>query len=255
MKRFAGSTHYTDSAEGVLRLGAARNVSITVINKLRDTEFHLMESYLDHGVWNVPPPQCIGVSNSMAGNNVGAWSTQSDGFATGTHGWVRYAPFRNGKIVDVPPGDSDSKDICMEWGNPHLGSDTYQCSASHPYIVAMIGANTPTITGDDDSLTFELTESETHAAIQGSAPQSDKHTYAPGNERRDDSGASKDVLVFVKPEQRQHIADENAASVANAGKPIYVKRRAFPGDNVWVTIEQARAAQAQNATALSTPSK
>ncbi len=234
-------------------MGAARNVSITVINNLRDTELHLMESYLDHGVWNVPPPQVIGLPNGKAGINVGAWSSQSDGFATGTHGWVRYAPFCNGKIVDAPLGDSN--DIYLEWGNPCLGSDTYKCSAANPYVVTMIGASISTNTGDDDSLTFELTELETDTDVQGSVAQSDKPTYLPGNELRNGSGSSKGDLVCVTPEQRQQTAGENAASAANAGKPIYVKRRAFPGDNVWVTIEQARAAQARNATALNTSSK
>ena len=233
-------------------MGAAKNVSITVINNLRDTELHLMESYLDHGVWNVPPPQVIGLPNGKAGINVGSWSSQSDGFATGTHGWVRYSPFRNGKIVDTPPGDSN--DIYLEWGNPCLGSDTYKCSAAHPHVVTMIGASISTNTGDDDSLTFELTELETDTDVQGSVTQSDNPTCAPGNELRNGSGPSKDDLVCASA-QRQHPANENAASAANAGKPIYVKRRAFPGDNVWVTIEQARAVQAQNATARDTSSK
>jgi hypothetical protein len=63
------------------------------------------------------------------------------------------------------------------------------------------------------------------------------------------------VAARVTPQQRQQTADENAASAANADKPTYVKRRAFPGDDVWVTPEEAQELQAQNATALNIPSK
>ncbi|MEU1289755.1 hypothetical protein [Kitasatospora sp. NPDC005856] len=72
--------------------------------------------WLDHGIWTSEPPVRI------YANQQGQWSSESNGFATGTEGHARFFsencadPVLNGRILQV------------HWNNPYVGSNTYDSS-------------------------------------------------------------------------------------------------------------------------------
>ncbi|MFD4656232.1 hypothetical protein ACFWP2_11450 [Kitasatospora sp. NPDC058444] len=72
--------------------------------------------WLDHGIWTSEPPVHI------YDKQQGQWSSESNGFATGTEGHARFFsencadPVLNGRIVQV------------HWNNPYVGSNSYDSS-------------------------------------------------------------------------------------------------------------------------------
>ena len=70
---------------------------------------------LAHGEWsnagNDVPPQEIGPMNV----NGAYWSSESDGFATGTEGWVTY--------------NTSAGECLISWNNPFVGSNGFGAAA------------------------------------------------------------------------------------------------------------------------------
>ncbi|PHM31231.1 hypothetical protein [Xenorhabdus innexi] len=101
-----------------------RSVVILFDNK---TKFHLVIDekwmYIYHGRWskNLKPPKNI-KSYSQAW-----WGSESNGFMTGTEGYVRYS------IMD---GESETGDVSnnwvqIRWENPYYGFNSYPSTISN----------------------------------------------------------------------------------------------------------------------------
>ncbi|MER7704665.1 aegerolysin family protein [Kitasatospora sp. NPDC097605] len=73
---------------------------------------------LSHGIWSHEPPERI------ADQQRGSWSSESNGFATGTEGFAQFFaencanPVLNGRLVRV------------HWNNPYVGSNSYDAAGS-----------------------------------------------------------------------------------------------------------------------------
>ncbi|GLW73501.1 hypothetical protein Kpho02_58000 [Kitasatospora phosalacinea] len=73
---------------------------------------------LAHGIWSLEPPVRI------ADQQQGFWASESNGFATGTEGTVRFFsencanPVLNGRIVQ------------LHWNNPYVGSNSYDSNGT-----------------------------------------------------------------------------------------------------------------------------
>jgi hypothetical protein len=100
----------------VAHASAARSVQGTLHNQ---TPFKLLldRGGLSSGVWVRGTPSTITAA--------GRWVTESDGFMTGTAGWVRY------RIVDAD--NVEQGRLILTWDNPYVGVSTY------PYEVTTYG--------------------------------------------------------------------------------------------------------------------
>jgi Domain of unknown function (DUF5050) len=123
---------------------SARAVYLDFFSFVNNTQLFLVGSGLSHGEWNESPPAVID------GAQTATWSSVSDGFLTGTEGWVRYFPARNAS--QVPSNIADKETIYITWDNPYAGSDSYTATAPAPYLLTESGGNQ----GDQDNLTFTL---------------------------------------------------------------------------------------------------
>jgi hypothetical protein len=218
---------------------SARTVTVTLFNNLENTQLILVGSGLSHGEWGAQPPEKIPAATDLL------WSSQSDGFLTGTQGWARYYPVRlkpPGNVV--PPQVPDDQTIYIAWDNPFVGSDSYQISAPPPYVLAFVPGSGDE--GNQDRLSFTL-----KGAFDGPLPG--QHTCIEGYVWRE---AFPNDFTCVTPAARQQAADDNAAAAsrkASSGsatcKQGYVWREARPGDEVCVTPETRAQTAQQNAEA------
>lgn len=123
---------------------AARSFLVDIQN-WTGTHFSLVEKHLDHGQWpdndSATPPAKIPVFQPgetgypLPGQC--SFSSESDGFATGTQGGCTYK--------------SDKGDLSINWDNPFSGSNSF--SASAPSEFRLVWGN---ISGDNASVILEI---------------------------------------------------------------------------------------------------
>lgn len=111
---------------------AARSVTITFQNET-DTTLTKLSEHLDHGEWDVHPPQVIGP------HAVVSWKSESNGFMTGTQGSAAYQMANR-------PGQ-----VQVSWDNPYVGSNSYRQSAPQGFTIGESGGS-----GDDAQVAFTL---------------------------------------------------------------------------------------------------
>ncbi|MFH8409250.1 Crystal protein ET79 [Streptomyces sp. NPDC018019] len=77
---------------------------------------------LSHGIWsgNNLPPSLIKPGERAS------WKSESEGFATGTEGWVEYLMSGGSKVI-------------LRWNNPFAGSNSYSCEAPPGHSCARSG--------------------------------------------------------------------------------------------------------------------
>jgi hypothetical protein len=223
---------------------AARTVYVQFSNDLGNTRLHLVESGLSHGEWNPQSPwDKLPPSIIEPGSGYWPWSSVSDGFLTGTQGWVRYYPTRLHPPGDkVPSSIPDGETIYIMWDNPFVGSNSFQISAPAPYKIFQDNSIVLAYqnTGNTDLLSFSL---------KGASDVGP--TCIAGHVWR---GAFPDDVVCVTPAERQQVLDDNAAAASHTRpdgqcKPGYVWREAAPVDRVCVTPETRTLTAKQNAEA------
>lgn len=216
---------------------AARSTAVTFTNSTHNTLLIKVGEYLAHGEWSTEPPQAIGPGIQVQ------WGSESNGFLTGTEGWVRYYPVpANTDSIGIPSPAPDAATIYIYWDNPYVGSNSYDKAAPSPYQVSQQGDGS----GDNAAVTFAL----------GGAYGPD--TCSSGYVWR---GASSNDHVCVLPATRDQAAYDNsqAASRVNPNGAYgpdscvqgYVWREAFPGDHVCVTPETRAQAANDNSQAAS----
>lgn len=125
---------------------AARSTTVIFANNTNHLIRKVSED-LSHGEWSNEPPNDIPPGAQVV------WGSESNGFATGTEGWVRYRVTPNNTDLDlVPDPFPDSETIYVYWDNPFVGSNSYNTSALSPYIVTQQGDGS----GDNATVTFSL---------------------------------------------------------------------------------------------------
>jgi hypothetical protein len=110
---------------------AARS-AIATFNNETNVTLTLNSAVLQHGEWDTQPPQTIGPLSSAT------WSSESDGFATGTQGQVVYS---------LPGGV-----VTTTYDNPFSGTNGCTADAPPAYQV-----NCTTTDGDNQVVTYTLT--------------------------------------------------------------------------------------------------
>lgn len=123
---------------------AARSVDVYFENYLNYSLSLKQDSLkLDHGIWDVYPPQKI-VQGDSGTPGKGHWKTESDGFATGTEGSCTYAFY-----------DAAADQICyvnVHWDDPYAGSNEYDITTDSVNAkVSYSGGD-----GDNASVTFKI---------------------------------------------------------------------------------------------------
>lgn len=122
---------------------AVRSVQINFENYL-DTNLSLNPKSveLDHGIWVSQPPSSIPKAEGGAPGKV-SWTTESNGFATGTEGSCSYAFY-----------DASSQHVYyidIHWDNPFTGSNSYSISTPGDIVnVSYSGGS-----GDNATVTFK----------------------------------------------------------------------------------------------------
>ncbi|MFF8768564.1 aegerolysin family protein [Kitasatospora sp. NPDC015120] len=113
----APTTDRTTTATTATATTAARSTTVRLSNWTGCTLTR--ESWeLSHGIWSHEPPERI------ADQQRGSWSSESEGFATGTEGFAQFYaencanPVLNGRLVRV------------HWNNPYVGSNSYDWAGS-----------------------------------------------------------------------------------------------------------------------------
>lgn len=214
---------------------AARSTAVTFVNNTQNTLLIKVSENLAHGEWSNEPP------NDIAPGAQVEWGSESNGFLTGTEGWVRYYPVSaNTDSIGIPSPAPDSATIYVYWDNPYVGSNSYDKAAPGPYQVSLQGNGS----GDNAAITFDL----------GGAYGPD--TCSPGYVWRQ---ANPNDHVCVLPQTRDQAAYDNSQA-ANRINPNgafgpdtcdqgYVWREAFPGDHVCVTPETRTQAANDNSNA------
>jgi len=132
---------------------AARSVHVQFdVENMPNTKLVLVGSGLDHGEWSsglVPPKVLAPPVTSLE------WQSESDGFLTGTQGWVRYYPI-SPSGAKVPTNVPDSETIWITWDDPYDGNNSYNSTAPAPYKISggsILGSDD----ADNDSAVFTLT--------------------------------------------------------------------------------------------------
>lgn len=122
---------------------AARSVQVNFENYL-DSNLSLNPNsvVLDHGIWDSQPPSSIPKAEGGAPGK-GSWTTESNGFATGTEGSCTYA-FYDSRTEQVFYID-------IHWDNPFTGSNAYSISTGCNSVdVSYSGGS-----GDNATVTFK----------------------------------------------------------------------------------------------------
>lgn len=93
----------------------ARSITVIVLNQTNEELcLDVQSQHLVHGVWTagmMPPPSIL------AGGH-GIWASESNMFAAGTKGSVRY----------FIAGGSPEDKITFYWDNPYVGHNIYKCT-------------------------------------------------------------------------------------------------------------------------------
>ncbi|MFF2349778.1 aegerolysin family protein [Kitasatospora sp. NPDC058115] len=113
----APTTDRTTTGATAAAATAARSTTVRLSNWTGCTLTR--ESWeLSHGIWSHEPPERI------ADQQRGSWSSESNGFATGTEGFAQFYaencanPALDGRLVRV------------HWNNPYVGSNSYDWAGS-----------------------------------------------------------------------------------------------------------------------------
>lgn len=114
---------------------AARSVNVVFINMTNYT-LTLNGTTIPHGEWGTSPPYSVGCYS------IAQFSSESDGFMTGTEASVTY------DVQSPPVGLSCS----MNWDNPFAGGNSYACASSTGLSIAAYG-NT---SGDNSTVIYVL---------------------------------------------------------------------------------------------------
>ncbi|GAA2830669.1 aegerolysin family protein [Kitasatospora sp. CM 4170] len=110
-----------DGANGTARVQAtaiAARSTVVYLNNWTGCTLTRESWELSHGIWTLLPPVRI------YDQKQGFWSSESNGFATGTEGFAQFYsencanPLLNGRLVRV------------HWNNPYVGSNSYDWAGS-----------------------------------------------------------------------------------------------------------------------------
>ncbi|KAK0647067.1 hypothetical protein B0T16DRAFT_414649, partial [Cercophora newfieldiana] len=112
------------TAPRLLNVGITDNPSrstYVTFKNYTDAYMVLQSAHLDHGMWteNKYPPEQIGAGGPENPVQV-SWSSQSDGFMTGTEGYVMY------RLQDM------QTTMKVYWDNPYVGSNGYSITLDGP---------------------------------------------------------------------------------------------------------------------------
>lgn len=149
---------------------AARSVHVQFnVEAMPNTKLVLVGSGLSHGEWSsgLQPPNSLTPPTTSV-----EWQSESDGFLTGTQGWVRYYPVTPGGNAPANPPDQDT--IYITWDDPYTGANAYSSTAPSPYRIN--GGSVLDYNADNDSAVFalsfagELQTSNTSPALANFAP-------------------------------------------------------------------------------------
>ncbi len=205
-------------------MSSSRSTSVEFSNDTRNTLLIKVAQGLDHGEWGAEPPDRM-----TPGGHIYQWESHSDGFLTGTEGWVRYYPVATNDNIVIPSPVPDEATIYIHWDNPFVGSNSYNTTAPNPYQVVQDGG---TGTGDEAATAFHF------GGVNG------PNTCLPGFVWRN---AYPGDAVCVTAQSRDQAASDNsqASSRVDPNGPYgpnscivpYVWRNAHPGDAVCVTTE------------------
>lgn len=214
---------------------------ITYVAFLNDTHNTLLikvSQGLSHGEWGVEPPDRM-----TPGAQIYQWESHSDGFLTGTEGWVRYYPvaITSDNIV-IPSPVPDSETLYIHWDNPFEGSNSYDTSAPYPYQLTQEGNQE----GDQAAVEYHL------SGVNG------PDTCLPGFVWRN---AYPGDAVCVTPQSRDQAASDNSQAPSrvdphgpygpNSCIVPYVWRNAYHGDAVCVTTDTRDQVELDNSQAQS----
>ncbi|MFD0275462.1 aegerolysin family protein [Kitasatospora sp. NPDC127111] len=117
----SAATTTAAGAKGTTQVQAATSAARSTVVKLNNWTGCTLtrESWeLSHGIWTSEPPVRI------YDQQRGSWSSESNGFATGTEGYAQFYaencanPVLNGRLVRV------------HWNNPYVGSNSYDWAGS-----------------------------------------------------------------------------------------------------------------------------
>ena len=126
---------------------AARSTNVTFTNNTHQTLLTRVDENLAHGIWSTEPPAQINPGEQVE------WGSESDGFLTGTEGWVRYYPsVLDTDSIGIPSPAPDSATIYIYWDNPYAGSNSYNSAAPSPWQTTQEGDGS----GDNASIAFSL---------------------------------------------------------------------------------------------------
>ena len=121
------------------------SVDATLLNKTNKTLTLVTQSqHLDHGEWTIFAPP------SIDPHDVGEWSSESDGFVTGTEGHLNYF------IEGEPP----EKQVFCYWDNPFAGSNSYNATAPAGYQIQTQGSP-----GDNSIVIYKLTKGQPSSLV------------------------------------------------------------------------------------------
>jgi Aegerolysin len=102
---------------------ASRSITVVLKNATSDVTLVLSNHSLSHGDWDVAP-----YFTALPPKSITAWTSQSDGVATGTQG-----------VVQLTFQSDPSRIVTLNWDNPFATSNVYSGTAPWPYSVSYHG--------------------------------------------------------------------------------------------------------------------
>jgi hypothetical protein len=214
------------------------NTYVALSNDTRNTLLIKVAQGLDHGEWGTEPPDRI-----APGGRIYQWESHSDGFLTGTEGWVRYYPVAASDNIVIPSPVPDAETIYIHWDNPFVGSNSYDTTAPNPYQLTQTGNQM----GGQAAVSYSL------GGVNG------PNTCLPGFVWRN---AYPGDAVCVTPQSRDQAASDNSAAPSrvdpngpygpNSCIQPYVWRNAYDGDAVCVTADIRDQVAIENSQAQNT---
>jgi len=100
---------------------ASRSVTL-ILKNASSSHIYFQGGSLSGGEWDVLPPPSIPAGSLLA------WTSQSDGFLTGTQGTASFNTSAGLPAV-----------LTINWDNPYVGSNSYSANAASPFNVSWQG--------------------------------------------------------------------------------------------------------------------
>lgn len=187
---------------------------------------------LDHGIWTDKPPDFVG-------NDEVNWGSESNGFLTGTAGFVTYT---------IPhPGSGDGLRLRLEWSDPFFGSNSYGATVTPQgqsdgsgFSVGFFGGG-----GDNALVTFVLLSGKCYVdpssgetvctIVQGLGEQTPGQRYAAIWEKR--GGFSWQARHGLSSAQYQQAFDQ---LLREGYRPIQVSGYTINGEDRYAAIWEQR---------------